>query len=104
VIRISLPEQAAPTISRFEKHSVATRVGRTIGNAMLNDMNVHTGSNRPSDAFPRRSVNDLFHFKIGLCWLLPMEQSSGYPNLVSHLDTGFGRYSHGRNLVVRSEY
>src|SRR5271157_3804055 len=61
VIRISLPEQAAPPINRFEKHSVATRVGRTIGNAVLNDMNIHTGSNRPSDTFPHGSIDDLFH-------------------------------------------
>jgi hypothetical protein len=68
---------------------------------MLNDMDIHTGSNRPSDAFPHRSIDNLFHCKIGLRGLLPVEQSGGYPNLVSHLDTGFGDYSHGGNLVVQ---
>jgi hypothetical protein len=29
-----------------------------------------------------------------------MEQSGGYPNFVSHLDTGFGHYSHGGNLLI----
>jgi len=67
---------------------------------MLNDMNVHTGSNRPSDAFPDRSIDDLFHRKIRLRRLLPMEQSGGYPNFVSYLDRGFGRYSHSRNLLI----
>jgi hypothetical protein len=63
-------------------------------------MNVHTGSNRPSDTFPHRSIDDLFHCKIRLRWLLPMEQSGGYPNFVSHLDTGFGLYSHSRKLLA----
>jgi hypothetical protein len=30
-----------------------------------------------------------------------MEQSGGYPNSVSNLDTGFGDYSHGGNLLVQ---
>jgi hypothetical protein len=68
---------------------------------MLNDMDIHTGSNRPSDAFPHRTLDNLFHCKIGLRWLLPMEQSGGYPNFVSHLDAGFGDYSHGENPLAR---
>jgi len=68
---------------------------------MLNDMNIHTGSNRPSDAFPHRSLDNLFHRETGLRWLLPMEQSGGYPNLVGHLDRGFGDYRHGGNLLAQ---
>jgi hypothetical protein len=68
---------------------------------MLNDMDVNTGSNRPSDAFPHRSIDNLFDLKIGLRWLLPMEQSSGYPNFVSYLDTGLGDYCHSRNLLMQ---
>jgi hypothetical protein len=68
---------------------------------MLNDMDIHTGSNRPSDAFPHRSLDNLFHCKIGLRGLLPMEQSHGYPNFVSHLDVGVGDYSHDGNLLIR---
>jgi hypothetical protein len=67
---------------------------------MLNHMDIHTGSNRPCDAFPHHSIDNLFHCKVGLRRLLPMEQSGGYPNFVSHLDTGFGHYSHGGNLLI----
>jgi hypothetical protein len=68
---------------------------------MLDDMNVHTRSNRPPDAFPHRSLDNLFYCKIALSWLLSMEQSGGYPNFVSHLDVRVGNYSHGGNLLVQ---
>src|SRR5207245_6325983 len=75
------------------KHSIASRIRRTVGNTMLDDMNVDAASKRLKESFLFCTIHDLLHGEVWLFRVFTMEQSSGDPHLVGDLDTNLGECS-----------
>jgi hypothetical protein len=86
VIRVAGAEQAPPPRRGLEKHSITSRVGRAIGDAVLNNMNVHARSSRPPDGLLPRALDNFLHPEVGPCRLLAMQQSGCYPDFVGDLE------------------
>src|SRR5208282_4122341 len=93
MIRVAVAIQTTASRRRFEEHSVASRVWRTIGDAMLHHVYIEARPQWPhKPEFFRRpcEFHDLFNQKI---WTLrvPLVKHDGRdPNLVGHLDRSLG--------------
>jgi len=88
MIGISSAKKAAAALRRFDKHTVAARVRRAIGDAMQDDVNVDPGTKRLVQAFAPSTVNDFFNGKVGSRRVLAMKQGCGNPNFVGDLQLG----------------
>src|SRR5207302_4338236 len=94
VIGISLAEEAAPSRPSLQQHSIPGRVGRPIGNAVLNDMDVQPRANRPVYRLFPGSFDDLLHSEIGFLSLLAMQEGGDDPDFVGYLDVRFRSEDH----------
>jgi hypothetical protein len=71
---VTVAEKAATSRRRFEEHPVASRVRGAVGHAMLNHMNVESGSQRcTAESGSLGALHDLLHGEIGLLGVLAME-------------------------------
>src|SRR5258708_19962569 len=87
MIRVAMAKQATASRRRFDKHSVASRIWRTIGDAMLHHVYIETRPQRSHKSeFFRRSCefHDLFDLEIRTFGIPLMKHESSAPPLVAH--------------------
>src|SRR5258708_27229482 len=93
MIRVAMAKQATASRRRFDKHSVASRIWRTIGDAMLHHVYIETRPQRSQESeFFRRSCefHDLFDLEIRTFGVPLMKHESSDPNLIRHFDGWLG--------------
>jgi hypothetical protein len=97
MISITLAEEAAAPWARLKQYSVTARIGRAVGNAVLNYMDVNTRANHPRDSFFSGSLDNFFQREIKPGGLLAMQQGSRNPDFVRYLDAKLRSYRHDMN-------
>jgi hypothetical protein len=91
-------EKTAAPFGRFEQHPIASRVWRTIGNAMQHDMNIYAGTLVLVETLAASPVNDFFNGKIDSLGVFTMEKSCGDPNFIGDFDAAEGLTFHRASL------
>src|SRR5260370_26969933 len=103
MIRVACSEEGPVPCCRYKKHPVPTRVGRSIGDTVLDNMNVNSWPKGIAESCLLSAFHDLFYREICPLRLLAMKQGSCNPDLVCHfnvcLDNGF---SHRALLLCKT--
>src|SRR5271165_5715247 len=89
MIGVAVAKQTTASRRRFKEHSVASRIGRTIGDAMLHHVYIEAGpQGTHASQFLRRlcEFHNLFDREISTLGVALMEHECGNPNLVGHFE------------------
>src|SRR5579872_2126356 len=93
IVVVSAAKQAPATGCCFKQHPIATGVGRTVRDAVLNYVDVDS---RTKGFFARllcRTLHDLLDREIKLFGMLSMKQGNDNPNLIGDLNASDRRSS-----------
>src|SRR5713101_3021086 len=100
MIRVTFSEEAPAPCCRFKKHPIPTWVGRTIGDTVLDNMNVNSWPKGIVESCLLSAFHDLFNREICPLRLLAMKQGSCNPDLVCHFNLCLGNgFSHNPLFV-----
>jgi hypothetical protein len=78
-------ESAAALGSRIE-YPVAARIRRAVGDTVLNDVNIDSGTQRFEQAFLSRVFYNFFYGKVDCRGIFAVEQSGSNPNFIGNFD------------------
>ena len=84
MIRISLAEKAASAGCGFKEHSITPGVGRAVGYAMLDHVNVDAGSKGPYGDFLFCTLDDLFNCEIFAIRVFAVEEGGSNPGFIGN--------------------
>src|SRR5713226_9136420 len=104
MVWIALAEQAAAPFGSFQQHAVAAGIRGAVGHAMLHDMHINAGAEFVAYALLSGPLEDFLHRKVSGCLPLAMQERSGHPDLVRHLDVHPGRHSSFSTLFSATKY
>src|SRR5947207_9406660 len=90
MINIPFSIEPASSLRRFREHAVTAWSRRPIGDAMLHNVNVNTGTQRFVEAFAAGAINYFFNEEIGGLGVFAMKECGGNPNFIG--DSNFGKY------------
>src|SRR6266567_8852440 len=86
MIRVASPKQATAAFGSLEQHSVSPGVWRPIGDAMLHDVNINTGTKRFVEPFATGAPNNFLDGEITSLGMFAVKESGGYPNFIGDFD------------------
>jgi hypothetical protein len=85
VVRIAGTEKAATAWGCLDQHAIAARTGRTIGDAVLDDVNIDARTERFLAGLFGRALYDFFYGEIEFVRMFAMQERSRKPYLVCDL-------------------
>jgi len=94
MISVASPEQSAAALSSLKKHAIAPRIRGTIGDTVLNNMDVNARSQRRSRRHKHGLLDNLVNGKIRTGRMSAVEQGGGNPDFVGNLEDGFNQRRH----------
>ena len=105
VVGVSGAEQTAITGTSFEEHAVAAGIGRAVGHAMLNRVDIDSAAKGLMQAFFSRPLHNFIHDKIRRFGMLAMKQGGGDPDFVGDFEFDIaGGLGHSRYLGFSYHY
>ncbi len=86
MIRVASPKQATAAFGSLEEHAISARIWRAIGDAMLHDVNINTGTKRFVEPFATGAPNYFLDGEIASLGMFAVKESGSYPNFIGHFD------------------
>jgi hypothetical protein len=88
MIRVTIAKEASAAGRSLEEHAISPWVWRAIGNAMLYNVNIDTGTKRFVKALTASTVNYFFNQEIGSLGVLTVKECHGNPNFIIDFELG----------------
>ncbi len=86
MIRVASQKQATAAFRSLEEHAISPRIWRPIGDAMLHDVNINTGTKRSVEPFATGAPNNFLDGEITSLGMFAVKESGGYPNFIGDFD------------------
>jgi hypothetical protein len=82
MVGVAVAIQSPPPSRRLEEHAISTRVWRSVSDAMLDRVNIHSWPLRANQALKSCTIHDLFNRERNLLRVLTLKQCRRNPYFV----------------------